>query len=185
MSQIQTLSNISIFKLVCILFIFFDILSRCYFISYFVSNYAMNKWIFGVIIVWITLFLAVIVLLFMIRAESVQCFAYLKDVIDPSQKAMIFQQILRLNVMCISFVIYCLLMLAQINIQIFGKHNQIAYFVGMYNQWIVANSVLIIALLYNLRPAVTSRYDQNFNLPLLDNQVPISKFEFLKDIEIK
>ena len=98
---------------------------------------------------------------------------------------MIFQQILRLNVMCISFVIYCLLMLAQINIQIFGKHNQIAYFVGMYNQWIVANSVLIIALLYNLRPAVTSRYDQNFNLPLLDNQVPISKFEFLKDIEIK
>eukprot|EP01083_Nonionella_stella_P001698 4823_1 len=149
--QIQTLSHIFLFKFVCFVFIIVDIVSRMYCALYLTHNYDTTKWTFGVIISWSTVFITLIVLLCMIRSQSIAGFNYIKDVLDPHRKTMLFEQILRLNVMCFSFIIYCILILTQIFIEMFGENNQTLCIIGMYNQWILANTLLIVALLYTLK----------------------------------
>eukprot|EP00483_Globobulimina_turgida_P001505 UN01507 len=134
LNQIQTLAHIFLFKVVCILFIVLDILSRIYCVLHFIQNYPINKWIFGVMISWTTIFITLITLLFMIRSESIDCFNYIKDVIHPSRKTCTFHHIVRLNVMCFAFVIYFILIFIQIFIEIFGANNKIFYVIGLYNQ---------------------------------------------------
>lgn len=185
LNKIQTLSHILLFKFISIIFIFLDILSRIYFVLYLSNNYKLNKWIFCFIILWFTIFISLIILLFMIRNESINSFNYIKDVIDNSRKNMLFQQILKLNISCILFLIYCILIFIQINLEIFGKNSQeninIFYLIGLYNQFILANPLLICAILYYLKPTTNSsiKYHENINLDFNNS----SQFRLLNDIE--
>eukprot|EP01084_Bolivina_argentea_P278485 475779_1 len=179
LNNIQTLSHTLFFKIVCILFIFLDICARIYCVLYLIEYYPINKWIFGVMISWSTIFITLIILLFMIRSESVDCFNYIKDVIDPAKKTETFHHIVRLNFMCFSFVIYCILILFQICIEMFG-YNEIWYIIGLYNQWILANTLLLSASLYCLKPLKNTLVNRNYS----SNYKQTSKFTLLDDKDI-
>mmetsp|Transcript_20818 Transcript_20818/g.33193 ORF Transcript_20818/g.33193 Transcript_20818/m.33193 type:complete len:287 (+) Transcript_20818:78-938(+) len=160
LSKLQTLSNISLFKLVCAVFIALDIAGRVYFILYMIDGAAINKWIFGLLMAWLATFVVLSVLLLMIRSESMQFFNYMKDIMDDTRKTIIFQQIWRLNVMCICFIVFAVLIFVQMALEIFGdSYRPIFYFLGIYNQWLLANPIVNIGVLYNLKCIVFTQIE--------------------------
>ena len=115
----------------------------------------------------------------MIRSESIDSFNYIKDLIDPGKRVVIFHQILRLNVMTFSFVLYCALMLFQVVcIQAFGASSSTLYLIGMYNQWVIANSGLIAALLFSLKPVKSAFIDRRWSL---SSSTDDDEFQLLED----
>ena len=96
LTKIQTLSNVTLFKFICFIFVFLDILSRIYCILYLTYDYKLNKLIFGFILLWLTIFISLVITLFMIRNESISCFNYIKDVIDESRKTKLSGKLIKL-----------------------------------------------------------------------------------------
>lgn len=188
LNKIQTLSNVTLFRGICFIFICLDIFSRIYGILYLTYNYKLNKLMFGIILSWLTTFISLVISLFMIRNESISCFNYIKDVIDESRKLMLCQTIFKLNVLCFSFLIYTILMFIQINIEIFGENNTIDskyqdffYMFGLFNQWLLANPLLMAAILFYLKPTITTNSSTFNENPLFNHNS--KQFRLLSDVQ--
>ena len=162
--RFQTLSNILLYKFVCYIFFAVDIISRIFLVIH--SNLTPSlsphhKWVWAAIILWSTSFLVFLILLFMIRAESRKSYHYMAEVLAPSKRNVIYTQIRKLNVSCIMLAIYGTLSCFQFGIDFLGLLPAV---IGLFNQWIVMNTILIACLLINLIPESQSEIEKEFHL---------------------
>lgn len=158
------LSNIPLYQFVCYVFFAVDIISRIFLVIHSNGNGSLpphHKWVWAAIILWSTAFLVFLILLFMIRAESRKSYHYMAEVLATSKGNMIHTQIRKLNVSCIMLAIYGTLSCLQFGIDFLRLLPAV---IGLFNQWIVMNMILIACLLVNLTPQSQSDIEKEFHL---------------------
>lgn len=158
LKRIQTLSNVPVFKFLTFIFFIFDVVVRTYLIIECSLSTPPDKWTWGAILLWATAFVAFLVPLFMIRAESRRSFNYIQEVLAPKKRKLIHGLIWQMDMFCVALPIYGVLASFQFSIDALG----VLHVIGVYGQWIVANTLLIGCLSFYLKPE--TQIDHGFHL---------------------
>jgi len=181
LNRFQTLSNIFLFKIFCVIFLTVDISVRIFLVIHSVldSSPSRDKWVWGAIVSWSTSFVVFLMLLFMIRAESRKSFYYIAEVLAPSKHKLIQKQIRKLNLLCSILSMYGTWASIQFVIDSLAVADVLPPVVGLFNQWVVCNTLLTGCLLFNLKPGSPVQVDREFRLSnvkdrLLDGFDPVN-----------